>query len=536
MDEQSFIEDEEFEEEYELVTLNQYLPIEIKIMLFEFLDISKLHELIVVCKEWKNLLCSERMNFLWEKLVYSHIKDIVFLNSEIKPKEEQSKNLSNKQWRKLARLVYTKEKATILNYQEEKHKKELQTKKQVEDPMEEEDEETETNDNNNTQSKIENTGDNNNEQKIEQTIIPSVNINQTDLYNEDPDTIKTCFKERTIISKPIKASTVDYDGQNINQTRLLNRFSSFWSSTGSKTTNALEYGIYQLQDPFFIIEREKKLAAIKKTLKHSEFYKNLITKEVEDNEKSSNSIIEELDGLNEIDPNSNLGVLYIEKCILKVFKAGWQSDNIYPPVQFNISFGMGEDSYVYTSPSFPVAKSDDFQQFAIGPLLLVYNRTVKNDMKKTTEESKTTTTTTSNENVVTQPEERPQEEEEEEEVVELMVEEDEEIEEGEEDVEDEDEGGNNTFVITQELLAEAFMHTGGVINENFYNYVRQRITEEITRQREEREENKLVQGIKEDGEIFCKFNYIDKVQTQPGDNLYYTCLEFVDLSGSAFLL
>lgn len=327
------------EDDFEYVTLDQYLPNEIKMMIFEFLPVQSLFVVANrVCKAWHQLLCDEKNKFVWFRLLSNILKTkLLILNDDgkkmTKP-QEMMQFLSCVQWRKLLKFITLKERSIIHNYylqqQEKKAESEKKTLTQPEDPPSDGDddewdemdniEETTTPSTENLPQHMQPSSTLLTESDAPQTIqqIPSNEPpSSLDLFKEDAETIQFTFKERTLICKPIKASSTDFPSQDIPETRNALNTRSFWSSTGSKDNKENEYLIYQLQDPWFVVERERKLQKVKGVKKWTEFYKYVGVKNAKEGNSDNTSNHE--DSIMSFD--SQIGGLYLEKFTLKPFMA-----------------------------------------------------------------------------------------------------------------------------------------------------------------------------------------------------------------------
>ncbi|KAG2389556.1 hypothetical protein C9374_014116 [Naegleria lovaniensis] len=532
------------EEPYEYVTLDQYLPKEIKMMIFEFLPVQSLFMVAhQVCKDWHQLLCTEKNKFIWFRLLSNILKTkLMIINDDgkkITKQQEMIQFLSCKQWRKLLKFITLKERSIIKNYlhlqQEKKTESEKTTRlTQPEDPPSD-DEDEEWNDVDNEETSTTPTIEN--LQSTESTNDSQMQLSSStieypsglDLFKEDEDTIRSSFKERTLICKSIKASSVDFTSQDIEKTRDARNTRSFWSSTGSKDNKANEFLIYQLQDPWFVVERERKLQKAKSVKKWTEFYKYVDV--INTKEGKSDDTTDHDESVMSFD--SQIGVLFLEKFTLKPFLASWQNNNCYAPKQVSLSVAKIspttklEDLKFETLDNleYPVQNTNEFHQFEAGPFIILYKRDNNIDLppteKTTTEETVRSETT------------RNDDEDDEDEGIEVENE-DEEAEEGQ----NQDNGATTRIVITDDDLLHALSLSGGAINDDFYRELRRIAERKLIEKRREVEENMLFQQLsaREEGNILVRFNLLGKGQTQPTDNLYYTCLEFVDLSGSAFVL
>ncbi len=80
----------------------------------------------------------------------------------------------------------------------------------------------------------------------------------------------------------------------------------------------------------------------------------------------------------------------------------------------------------------------------------------------------------------------------------------------------------------RDILYDAFSRFGDRITPELRRYVTTRMRQRLNRLRMEKA---LRQKL---GSFQVRLNLIGKNQQQPEDNLYYTCLEFVDITGSCF--
>jgi hypothetical protein len=288
---------------------------------------------------------------------------------------------------------------------------------------------------------------------------------------KDYETNETPF-ERTLIAEAIRASSVDYEEQSLKETRIMYSINrTFWSSTGSETTDADEFGIFSLTNPGYVMEREH---IFKKT------------------ENSDNIEI----------PSQGLGVLVIDDLILKCFSASWQNYNIYSPQKVKISIGFNESQLnLYQSATIPVEHSADIQNFNIGPVVLItnYNRATLIDKYAQTQEEVNP---------------HPQEDE------------------------NQEEEGLRRIEITNEELVDALYRFGGRMNEEFITYIHQQATARVLQEETVKEQNAKLKQITlpKQSDLIVKMDFIGKVMTQPTDDLYYTCMEMIDLTGTATII
>jgi len=461
----TFEEDDDSYCEDEFVSLDEFLPVEIKLDIFKFLPIPNLFKLAQVCKRWHNLLMVSDTTF-WQSIALGSIKKMVIFDNV-------ASNMKEMHWRKLSKFLWMKEMAARAHF-------EIVSKER------EEDEE-----------------------------------NPKHIYEEDEEDITSTFKERTLIYKGVKESSFDMVGQGIDQTRNGRNRRSFWSSKGSDTPSASEYLIYQIQDPIFIAERETKIIDSKHcpVTKLEKFYKHI---KLSDRAEPMTTV-----DLNAIDGNSTIGVIYIEKLTVCPFVAAWQNSTCYPPKFVSLSIGktienLDSASYEKLTENIPIEHNGSFQQFAVGPIVVLYSRQPQRPETKLTPQAVS--------QIVEEPNVQPEEEM-------TFEEEDEEF----EDVSSDDETPENVVrsTITDEDIYLALNEAGGVIGEEFYNHLRSLMMEKVKARSEELREQMLLSKMSlsvEPGDLLIKMDLIGKTSVQPIDNLYYSCLEFVDVTGSGFTL
>ncbi len=281
----------------------------------------------------------------------------------------------------------------------------------------------------------------------------------------------------SVILRSVWASTVDHKSQDVNQTRyglsgyLSSLEHSFWSSEGSKSTNSNDCCIYLLKSP-------------------SDYFGS---------------------------STEDAYVLVIDQLKLQAFMASWQNDSIYPSEKVSISIGLRyEDTTdeeqeqicdfdLFTSEEFVFKKEYTYQSFPIGPILLfgrsnqMPQKPIENNQHKEPkyrfEESKNRKL----EKLDRLQNQNRQDDEEE-----------------------------HLVMNHRDILYDAFSRFGDRITPELRRYVTTRMRQRLNRLRMEKA---LRQKL---GSFQVRLNLIGKNQQQPEDNLYYTCLEFVDITGSCF--
>jgi hypothetical protein len=299
--------------------------------------------------------------------------------------------------------------------------------------------------------------------------------------------------KQSLIYDAIEASSVDFPSQSLKETlhKTMNGRSSFWSSTGSIDSASSEWAIYRLRSSAFIEKFQCNEALISK------------------NEE----------------PQFEL--LLVSKLHVKPFKASWQGGNVYAPKNIMLSIGDSEHNFsLFSSDKFKMENVENFQAFAVGPALII-RKYSKPDMVQDT---------VGRENNITSEIDVMEDDEEEEEDV-FDSNEDEEVEFGSEDY-----LSKLLRRCTQEEINEAIIVCNGVIDNFFFLYldnIVKRKNETIRWQQMRKqhiEEIIRTNQLREEGNLFIKLDMLGKYQTQPTDDLYYTCLEYVDLCGTAALI
>jgi hypothetical protein len=180
-----------------------------------------------------------------------------------------------------------------------------------------------------------------------------------------------------------------------------------------------------------------------------------------------------------IRPKNEIGtrncILKIENFSVKVFQASWQSNNIYAPKKISLSFGFDKNCSMFTTEEFSIEKIEEIQSFDLDPMVFVWSEEY--------EEKKSSPRRLSSQEI-------------------------------------------RATISDQEILeiAEQSMDEGGIDYIIFRNLI------------EELVESKKNQAEKEDNysgaKLFVKVNFIGKTQRQPGDNLFYVCIDMLDLKGT----
>ena len=142
----------------------------------------------------------------------------------------------------------------------------------------------------------------------------------------------------TVIAEPIKASSEDHPSQSLKETRAPLRFNrTFWSSTGSESADANEYAIYSLVNPRYAMERDAILS--KRELKQV---------------------------------GDGIGLLLVDKVLIKAFMATWQNHNVYSSQFIRVSIGTSTEQFdLWTSGVIPVVHAPEEQIFDIGPIVIL---------------------------------------------------------------------------------------------------------------------------------------------------------------------
>eukprot|EP01080_Neovahlkampfia_damariscottae_P009228 gene9228-1314_t len=253
------------------------LPDEVLQEIFSFSPLSTLLQLSLVSKSWYELLMKNTCSTrIWRNLSYKAFKNSTYID------KETQKKMNFEDWKFLSMKLNSKKK-------KEKYLMEVELKKE--------------------------------------------NIK---IYGEEDE---STF-ENSVILKAVEASTVDFSGQDLDQTRLEHSMHSFWSSKGSKSDESIDFGIYQLIRP-----------------KSDEF-------------------------------GTKNCVLKIDSLSLKIFQASWQDDNIYAPKRISLSFGYDKNCTEITTKEYVVEKINEIQNIEIGPLVLVWTEEYKKNQKSEAENSK----------------------------------------------------------------------------------------------------------------------------------------------------
>jgi len=317
--------------------------------------------------------------------------------------------------------------------------------------------------------------------------------------------------DRSLLFSAIEGSSVDQESQSIKETLPANYrlHRTFWSSTGSDTEDADEWIVYQLKSASFVQCLE------------------LAEKQNQKKPERSNT-------------GDELDIMLIESMKVKPFMAVWQQRNVYAPKKVSVSIGRSKDDcQLFVTKEFNVKNNPAFQHFNIGPILVIskHEGLFKDQMNEVSTVTNDDTSDDANHTM-----------DDEEEAEGVALEDQDDIAVDEEMDQTEQEGQTNEYEqllqrCTHEEALEALYLTNHVINLAFFEHLRRTILrrEETQKHMDERRKKvelatQMLGSVTEAGDVFLRLNLQGKYQTQPEDDKYYTCLEAVDVSGTATIL
>ena len=220
-----------------------------------------------------------------------------------------------------------------------------------------------------------------NDQRAEQEISPS--------HAQPWDVV---FNERqSLIWRALKASSCDNtERQSIDQTRMYfdrkARFGSFWSSSGSASTNANEYLAYALKDARMdehFIDSYLSNADMNGESEHADNDSNNDNddEDGDDSETEDAHLGKEYSSDRGHSHRSDTWAMIIHELRCKPFMANWQNNNIYPSQRVSISLGVNRERHktgvtlpqfdLFTSEVFDMQNLYEFQRFPVGPILII---------------------------------------------------------------------------------------------------------------------------------------------------------------------
>jgi hypothetical protein len=176
--------------------------------------------------------------------------------------------------------------------------------------------------------------------------------------------------------------------------------------------------------------------------------------------------------------------------------------NVYACKKLKLSIGIDEkEPELFTTIEYPIAHAADLQTIQVGPIALITKHIPSREMEV---------------------ESTPQPE---------LAQQPESI----EDEDDDDEIVDTELEITNDELADALVMFNGQVHVKFLEYLRDRVHARKKEEKEmqEREAALRTIHIPKNGDLFAKIDFIGKTTTQPTDNLYYTCIETLDVTGDA---
>lgn len=290
---------------------------------------------------------------------------------------------------------------------------------------------------------------------------------------------------------------------------------------------------------------------------------------------------------------AKLDLLLIDSMKLKPFKANWQHGNVYAPKKVCMSIGHSREhvksnedkQQLYVTPVYDVKNDSTFQSFDLGPILVIsqhqndeHDEHDEHDEQRSSEKERVEETVAApvanaedrehetmnddqndqnvdngtmqdddNDDVEDEGESEEEDEEDDDDDDDLdLIDAFEEN--GDDEAEEEEQGEISVTQLvgmcTRDDLMEALYFTQHNINQEFFTYLKRLVDQrKLARKFAARRGKKIALAkkmlgteVKEPGNIFVKFDLLGKCQTQPGDELYYTCLEAVDVTGTATVL
>lgn len=179
--------------------------------------------------------------------------------------------------------------------------------------------------------------------------------------------------------------------------------------------------------------------------------------------------------VNPLKQNKALVATIVDQVMIKAFRAGWQNKNIYSPQAFSLSFGNNAKEYaLHNTATFAVKQSENAQYFDIGPVLLIGSiKQQEDDAAKLNGDL-------------------PQ-----------------------------------NITLTQNDIMEAWQSLGeNATQDRLMGYLMQYVRKRAATAAIEAKKQRAPTAF------YVRANLLGKVQTQPGDNLFYTVLELFDVKGT----